>query len=126
MTSPDPPDDEAADHAFVYCASCGSKAATSWSYCRSCQSSLDDARPPESGLDRLGVDDALDMGESGCPKCGHDEVDVDEVATTGTGLTRLFDVQNRQFQAVTCTNCGYTEFYRSRDGDVIVDLFLGG
>jgi hypothetical protein len=124
MTSSDSPDDEEADHAFVYCSSCGSKAATSWSYCRSCQSSLDDARPPRDGLEQLGADDTLEMEESGCPKCGHE--DVDTVATTGTGLTRLFDLQNRQFQSVSCTNCGYTEFYCSRNADLIVDLFLGG
>jgi predicted nucleic-acid-binding Zn-ribbon protein len=66
------------------------------------------------------------MEAAGCPKCGHDETSVDDVATTGMGLTRLFDVQNRRFKAVTCTNCGYTEFYRGHDADVVVDLFLGG
>jgi hypothetical protein len=125
MPSADSPDDEEADYAFVYCSSCGSKAAASWSYCRSCQSSLDDARPPDKS-ERLGADDRLDMQESGCPKCGHEDTDVDTVATTGAGLTRFFDLQNRQFQAVSCTNCGYTELYRSRDADLVVDLFLGG
>jgi len=61
-----------------------------------------------------------------CPKCGHEDAEVDEVATTGMGLTRLFDLQNRRFQVVTCTNCGYMEFYRGRDADVVADLFLGG
>lgn len=126
MTSTGPSEDGETDHAFVYCASCGSKAASSWSYCRSCQSSLDDARPPKDGLEKIGADDTLDMEEAGCPKCGHEEAEVDEVATTGIGLSKLFDVQNRRFQVVTCTNCGYTEFYRGHDGDVIVDLFLGG
>jgi predicted nucleic-acid-binding Zn-ribbon protein len=46
------------------------------------------------------------------------------IATTGTGLTRLFDVQSNRFSAVSCTNCGYTEFYRGSDAEVIVDLFL--
>lgn len=121
-----PPDSSETDPDFVYCASCGSKAASSWSYCRSCQSSLDDARPPEDGLEKVGAEDSLDMGETGCPKCGHEDAEVDEVATTGMGLTRLFDVQNRRFQVVTCANCGYTEFYRGHDADVIIDLFLGG
>lgn len=126
MPPGDSPDDEDGDYAFVYCAACGSKAATSWSYCRSCQSSLEDAHPPEDGLEQVGADEVLDMEEAGCPKCGHEETDVDEVATTGMGLTRLLDVQNRRFHAVSCENCGYTEFYRGRDADVIVDLFLGG
>lgn len=124
--SDDASDDREGEYAFVYCASCGSKAATSWSFCRSCQASLDDARPPKDGLEQLGADEVLDMGESGCPKCGHEDAEVDQIATTGMGLTRLFDVQNRRFNVVTCTNCGYTEFYRGRDADIIVDLFLGG
>jgi predicted nucleic-acid-binding Zn-ribbon protein len=66
------------------------------------------------------------MEEQGCPKCGNDEAEVDEISTTGTGLTKLFDLQNRRFQAVSCVNCGYTEFYRGHDGDFIIDLFLGG
>lgn len=122
----DDEDDDDTDYAYVQCASCGSKAATSWSFCRSCQSSLDDARPPEDGVETLGADDALDMADQGCPKCGHEDADIDEVATTGTGLTKLFDLQNRRFRAVTCTNCGYTEFYRGQDADIIIDLFLGG
>jgi predicted nucleic-acid-binding Zn-ribbon protein len=126
MAPPDTPDDDETEYPFVRCASCGAKAAPSWSYCRSCQSSLDDARPPKDGLEKVGADDTLDMEEAGCPKCGHEEATVDEVATTGMGLTRLFDLQNRRFQVVTCTNCGYTEFYRGHDADVIVDLFLGG
>jgi len=126
MTPAGPSDDGETDHAFVYCASCGSKAPTSWSFCRSCESSLDDAHPPEHGLERIGADDVLDMEATGCPKCGNEDVDVDEVATTGMGLTRLFDVQNRRFHVVTCANCGYTEFYRGQDADIVVDLFFGG
>ncbi|SFR60832.1 Predicted nucleic-acid-binding protein, contains Zn-ribbon domain [Halogeometricum rufum] len=49
----------------------------------------------------------------------------DDVATTGTGLSRLVDVQNRQFKAVSCTRCGYTEFYRTGGSDALLDLFLG-
>jgi predicted nucleic-acid-binding Zn-ribbon protein len=126
MPSNDPSEDEGTEYDFVYCRSCGSKAASSWSYCRSCQSSLDDARPPRDGLERIGADETLDMDDAGCPKCGHETAEVDEIATTGAGLTKLFDVQNRRFKAVSCANCGYTEFYRGPDGDVVVDLFLGG
>lgn len=125
MTSTGPSEDEETDHAFVYCASCDSKAATSWTFCRSCHSSLDDARPPEDGL-KLERDEPLDLDEYGCPKCGHEEANVDDIATTGAGLTMLLDLQTRRFQAVSCANCGYTEFYRGRDADFILDLFFGG
>jgi len=126
MTETDSSEADQTDGAFVVCGSCGARAASSWSFCRSCQSSLEDALPPDDGLEKYGIDDAFEMEEKGCPKCGHKEADVDQVATTGVGLTKLFDLQNRQFYAVSCANCGYTEFYRSRDGDVVVDLFLGG
>lgn len=126
MTDTESPEDEDGEHAFVYCANCGSKAPASWSFCRSCESSLDDADPPGSGLERLGIDDKYDMEESGCPKCGHDEAEVDKIATTGTGPTALFDLQNRFFQIVSCKQCGYTEFYRDQDRNVVIDLFLGG
>lgn len=29
--------------------------------------------------------------ETGCPKCGHTEVDVGEISTTGSGLSKTFD-----------------------------------
>jgi predicted nucleic-acid-binding Zn-ribbon protein len=119
------PDDGESDPDFVYCASCGSKAPTSWSFCRSCQSSLDDARPASDGPAGW-KDDVRTIEETGCPKCGHEEAEVDEITTTGAGLSKLFDVQNRRFQVVSCTNCGYSELYRGHDADVIVDLFLGG
>lgn len=116
---------EAEEPDFVVCASCGAKAKTAWSFCRSCQSSLDDAQPPEAADFGIDTSDAPDLGETGCPKCGHEDAEVDEIATTGTGFSRLFDVQNRRFSVVTCRNCGYTEFYRGPEADVILDLFFG-
>ena len=126
MAPPGSSEDENADHAYVHCASCGARAASSWSFCRSCRSTLDDARPPKDGVKQIGAGEALDMEDYGCPKCGHEAAETDEVATTGTGLTKLFDLQNRRFQAVSCTNCGYTEFYRGHDADLVLDLFFGG
>ena len=67
-----------------------------------------------------------DSDESGCPKCGHTEAEVDEISTTGSGLSKLFDIQNRGFQTVSCTNCGFTELYKSDTGaSDLVDVFLG-
>ena len=61
----------------------------------------------------------------GCPKCDHTETEIDEIATSGTGLSKLFDMQNRQFMVVSCTNCGYSELYRGQSSGNMVDLFLG-
>ena len=64
-------------------------------------------------------------GERGCPKCGHTETETDEIATSGTGLSKMFDIQNRSFQVVSCTNCGYSELYRNQSSGNMIDLFLG-
>ena len=66
-------------------------------------------------------------GESGCPKCGHTDASVGDISTTGSGLSKMFDIQTNKFRTVTCTNCGYTELYKdvgSSGGD-LVDIFFG-
>lgn len=64
---------------------------------------------------------------NGCVKCGSTDADKKEVAMTGTGLSKMFDVQNNQFIVVYCKNCGYSEFYNknSSKGSNIFDLFFG-
>jgi len=47
-----------------------------------------------------------------CPKCGNRKAEMDEIRTTGSGFSRYFNIQNRRFTAVSCTHCGFTEFYR--------------
>jgi predicted nucleic-acid-binding Zn-ribbon protein len=47
-----------------------------------------------------------------CPKCGNRQAEVDQIRTTGAGFTRYFNIQNRKFTAVSCSRCGFTEFYR--------------
>ncbi|MCD2198414.1 MULTISPECIES: zinc ribbon domain-containing protein [unclassified Halobacterium] len=63
----------------------------------------------------------------GCPKCGHDEVDVGSISATGSGLSKLFDIQTNNFQTVTCTSCGYTELYAdvASRGTDLADVFFG-
>jgi hypothetical protein len=68
---------------------------------------------------------ANEQERSGCRKCGHTETTVDEISTTGSGLSKMFDIQNRSFKVVSCTNCGYSELYKGRSSGDIVDIFLG-
>ncbi|MET3683035.1 putative nucleic-acid-binding Zn-ribbon protein [Alkalibacillus flavidus] len=66
--------------------------------------------------------------ENGCIKCGSQDADTKEVAMTGAGFAKFFDVQNNQFTVVFCNNCGYSEFYNqnaSKTGSVL-DFFFGG
>ncbi|ELY92819.1 hypothetical protein C483_06717 [Natrialba hulunbeirensis JCM 10989] len=63
--------------------------------------------------------------QKGCLKCGHTETEVDDISTTGTGFSKFFDIQNRRFRVVSCTNCGYAELYKGGKTNDLTDLFLG-
>lgn len=68
-----------------------------------------------------------------CPKCGGTAARTKEVAMTGTGLSKLFDIQHNHYLFVSCLNCGYTEVFdpevlhgkRGRLG-TILDILFGG
>ncbi|WP_128905241.1 zinc ribbon domain-containing protein [Halorubrum amylolyticum] len=95
----------------------------------------DDRERPGGDRDRTtgdrstGTDDHHDSiaaGDGhGCPKCGGEETETDEIATSGTGLTKLFDVQNRRFTVVSCADCGYSELYKGRSSGDAIDFFIG-
>jgi len=62
-----------------------------------------------------------------CPKCGARKAEMDQIRTTGAGFSKFFNIQNRRFTAISCTQCGYTELYRegkSSGASNILD-FLG-
>ena len=40
-----------------------------------------------------------------CPKCQDSEFEEGQIATTGGGLSKFFNVQNKKFATVTCTRC---------------------
>ncbi|QBS38656.1 hypothetical protein E1B22_11385 [Thermaerobacter sp. FW80] len=68
-----------------------------------------------------------------CSKCGHDGARVKEVAMTGAGLSKIFDIQHNHYLFVSCQNCGYTEVYdpRALAGkrgtlSTILDVLFGG
>lgn len=63
-----------------------------------------------------------------CPKCANHQYDSDQIQTTGGNFAKIFDVQNKKFITISCTNCGYTELYRRKNsaGIDIVDFLLGG
>jgi uncharacterized protein len=68
------------------------------------------------------------MSEKGCLKCGSRDTGQKEVAMTGTGLSKLLDVQHNTFIVIFCKNCGYSEFYNKKSSKAsnILDLFFGG
>ena len=88
-----------------------------------------DTAPPDAADRAAQPDDRAASlggnGEDGCPKCGGTETETDEIATSGTGLTKMFDVQNRRFVVVSCADCGYSELYNGQSSGNAIDFFLG-
>lgn len=66
-----------------------------------------------SGLKWLLKQNTMNQKTYTCPKCGNRKADVDQIRTTGSGFTRYFNIQNRKYSTVSCTQCGFTELYRS-------------
>lgn len=62
-----------------------------------------------------------------CPKCGNTHYETDQFQATGGNFAKLFDVQNKKFFTVTCTQCGYTELYKGNGSDAmdIIDFLMG-
>ena len=60
-----------------------------------------------------------------CPKCQNDEFEEGQLAATGGGLSKFFNVQNRKFTTVTCTQCKYTEIYKTDTSTLgnVLDFF---
>jgi predicted nucleic-acid-binding Zn-ribbon protein len=67
-----------------------------------------------------------------CSKCKSSGATVKRFASTGTGISRLFDIQHNKFIAVSCLSCGYTEIYnpdilegKDHLGNIL-DILFGG
>ena len=66
-----------------------------------------------------------------CAKCQSTGARVKRIATTGRGLSKLFDIQHNQFLMVSCGHCGYTEVYNpeilegKQHVGSIIDILLG-
>ncbi len=65
-----------------------------------------------------------------CSKCKASGGHVERLAMSGTGVSRLFEVQPYRYAFVSCQNCGYTEVYDLRTlegkddlGDILEILF---
>jgi predicted nucleic-acid-binding Zn-ribbon protein len=49
-----------------------------------------------------------------CSKCGQHGGTAEALAMTGTGLSRLLEIQHHRYIFVSCENCGHTEIYNTR------------
>ena len=46
-----------------------------------------------------------------CPKCQSQGAITKRIATAGTGISKILDIEHNQFVTVSCKNCGFTELY---------------
>jgi len=60
-----------------------------------------------------------------CPKCKNREFETGQIAATGGGLSKFFNIQNKKFTTITCTNCNYTEIYKTESSTLenVLDFF---
>jgi predicted nucleic-acid-binding Zn-ribbon protein len=49
-----------------------------------------------------------------CAKCEAQGAHVERLSMSGTGLSRLLEVQVYRYAFASCHNCGYTEVYNLR------------
>lgn len=59
------------------------------------------------------VDDLL-AEKFHCPRCGNHGGYAERLSMSGTGLSRLLEIQAHRYSFVSCSNCGYTEVYNLR------------
>ena len=46
-----------------------------------------------------------------CRYCNKSGANVERLAMSGTGISRLLEIQPYRYAFVSCCNCGYTEVY---------------
>lgn len=77
------------------------------------------------------VEEAL-AAEFVCPRCKNRGASVEKLAMSGTGISRMFDVQPYRYLFASCANCGYTEVYNldtlegKDDLGTFLDTLFGG
>ena len=61
-----------------------------------------------------------------CARCGHQGAHVERLSMSGTGISRLLEIQRYRYAFVSCRHCGYTEIYnlKTLEGKDDVGTFL--
>ena len=97
------------------CSNCNEQLEDQFDSCWKCGTARDGTPPPDDFLkEKLIKRRTLDsdiQDRFKCQKCNHKAARVRRIATTGTGLSKLFDIQHNTFIVVSCENCGYTELF---------------
>lgn len=66
-----------------------------------------------------------------CAKCDHHGAQVERLSISGTGISRLLEIQPYRYAFASCYNCGYTEIYnlttlegKDDAGDLLDIIFM--
>jgi len=96
------------------CPACGFDSPDSREACGRCECPRDaDAAIIAAARARFNAERAIpDHAGFTCAKCGGHDKDTGELLGAGGALSSLFNASTRRFRSVSCTRCGYTEFYR--------------
>jgi predicted nucleic-acid-binding Zn-ribbon protein len=63
-------------------------------------------------VEELSIEDAI-INKFKCSKCGTKDCAAKELAMSGNGLSKIFDIEYNHFIFVSCLNCGFVEVYNS-------------
>ena len=58
-----------------------------------------------------------------CEKCDSTNFEEGKISTTGSGLSKFFNMQNNRFVTISCTKCGYTELFKGDKSGVLSNIF---
>ena len=58
-----------------------------------------------------------------CLKCKHTEYAISDIRVAGSFWTKIFNIQNKKYSAVSCNKCSYTEFYRGHPASNLANIF---
>ncbi len=67
-----------------------------------------------------------------CARCSHQGASAQKLSMSGTGFSRMFDIQPYRYTFVSCQNCGYTEVFNldilegKDDASTFLDVLFSG
>ncbi|WP_231638506.1 zinc ribbon domain-containing protein [Paenibacillus sp. JCM 10914] len=62
----------------------------------------------QSNVEHLHIEDLV-ASKFMCRRCGHLECITQEVSMSGTGVSKIFDINYNHYLFVSCTRCGFVE-----------------
>ena len=67
--------------------------------------------------------DSSNQPEYSCEKCNSPNFEEGKISTTGSGLSKFFNMQNNRFVTISCAKCGYTELFKGEKSGILSNIF---